>query len=164
MCRALLLLGLLLCAAHAQSARGHHPKDPAGSEDAQDQASCEAFSPLFPGMQRALDYWAARGVNATAIEEAGASCTGDCVQLKVYQNELYVKNYREGGETRTAAALMLVHRAVTMAAGPLPNVDVLLHSFDAGLEGWPVWGFCEREELGDAAPKFLVPGQRRRRG
>jgi hypothetical protein len=70
---------------------------------------------------------------------------------------------QEGGETRTAAALMLLHRAVTMAAAPLPNADVLLHSFDAGLEGWPVWGFCEREELGGAAPKFLVPGTRRSR-
>ena len=70
-----------------------------------------------------------------------------------------MRAFREGGETRTAAALMLVHRAVTGSSVLLPDADLLLHSFDAGMEGWPVWGFCELERLPPGvAPKFLVPG------
>ena len=82
-------------AAGGQRAGGHvNKKGPGSGEDAHGKANCEGFSPLFAGMDRAVDYWAKHGINSTTVTDAAAKCTGDCVHIKIYENQIYIKAFK----------------------------------------------------------------------
>lgn len=74
---------------------------------------------------------------------------------------MYIKDFKPGVETRTEAALMLVHQAVVNSARPLPNIDAVLFSWDfSGMSSNAIWTFNEPAN-NTAPPKFLVPGELR---
>lgn len=80
--------------------------------------------------------------------------------LQIHDNHMYVKDFKTGFETRTEAALMLVHDAVINSAKPLPNIDAVLFTWDfSGITNkgnHAIWTFNEPMDTSD--PKFLVPG------
>jgi hypothetical protein len=81
--------------------------------------------------------------------------------LQVYDNHMYVQAFKKGFETRTEAALMLVHDAVINSGRPLPNIDAVLFSWDfSGITdkgNHAIWTFNEPMNISE--PKFLVPGE-----
>jgi hypothetical protein len=71
---------------------------------------------------------------------------------------MYIMDYKTGWETRTEAAIMLVHQAVVTSDRPLPNVDAVIVTGDyAGVSTHAIWAFCEPLSS-ELPPKFLVPG------
>lgn len=74
------------------------------------------------------------------------------LRVLIYNNRLYIKDYRQSDFTRTQSTLALLQQSLTSAREPLPNVE-----FCIGLEDWPGRGKFGLDRSPDDEEVWLLP-------
>ena len=79
--------------------------------------TCKAEFPLlYPQLSDNVDAWKAKGgISHSDIEEAARTCVGNwgMARVVIRDGQLYLRQVREGGESRISALLHLLHTALT---------------------------------------------------
>lgn len=74
------------------------------------------------------------------------------LRLKIYNNRLYIKSYRQSDFTRTQATLALLQQSIITAREPLPNVE-----FCVGVQDWPGKGKFGLDRPPEVEDVWLMP-------
>jgi hypothetical protein len=108
------------------------------------QAICKPYSPLYTDAVSTHDDYILRGgIFPSDLVASKAQCDvyGQCLQIKLYDMNLYVGNVSNCFQSRGESLLMNLERAVEQARMEgeiLPNFDVYLSCEDKP-EGWNPW-------------------------
>lgn len=86
--------------------------------------------------------------------EWAAQCTQECVVVKVYKGQLYIKKALKGYETRLEATIMLLQKAVEQFGASMPNFDAVLDLGDHP-KPFPFWAYTAWRPSPE--PSFLIP-------
>nr|XP_031863812.1 uncharacterized protein CI109_000454 [Kwoniella shandongensis]KAA5530884.1 hypothetical protein CI109_000454 [Kwoniella shandongensis] len=107
----------------------------------------------FPDLYREADraqrlYKKRGGITKEMVEEAEKD-NGNA-RLVILNNKLFVKTYKGGINTRTQAAMAQVHRTVMTSPEPLPDIEFVIQTSDAGNGKYPHFALdreAEQEEI-----------------
>ncbi|KAK9899146.1 hypothetical protein P389DRAFT_140326 [Cystobasidium minutum MCA 4210] len=97
------------------------------------QGQCMTFFPgLYAEADRAAQYWADRGGVTLETFQAVAAKHEGATRILIYDNELYILHYGGSINSRMAAALAMINSAVLTSTEIIPNIEIILHTADAG--------------------------------
>ncbi|WRT68767.1 uncharacterized protein IL334_005747 [Kwoniella shivajii] len=115
------------------SAYNLSPPDPSESENrhlSQDQC-IERYPKLYHEADRAKAWYHARkGISKRMVDEAETD--GGNARLVILNNKLFVKAFNGGINTRTQAVIAAVYATLLTSPEPLPDVDFVVQTSDAG--------------------------------
>ncbi|SNX84763.1 uncharacterized protein MEPE_03472 [Melanopsichium pennsylvanicum] len=90
------------------------------------EATCRTEFPLFfPQLEQNLAAWKAKGgISYTHLDEAARTCATNwgMARVVIRDGQLFLRQVREGGESRTSALLHLLHTAVTSDPSSIPSL------------------------------------------
>nr|XP_018999118.1 uncharacterized protein I203_08319 [Kwoniella mangroviensis CBS 8507]OCF62579.1 hypothetical protein I203_08319 [Kwoniella mangroviensis CBS 8507] len=123
-----------------------NPPDPAQSENRHlDQAQCmERYPKLYHEADRARKWYQSKGGITKAMVDLSETDSGNA-RLVILNNRLYVKGFYGGINTRTQAAMAAVYGALLTSTEPLPDIDFVIQTSDAGSGSHPRFAL-DREE------------------
>ncbi|KIS70076.1 uncharacterized protein UMAG_10184 [Mycosarcoma maydis] len=135
------------------------------------EATCKAEFPLlFPQIQDNVAAWQAKGgISYTDLDQAARTCAGNwgMARIVIRDGQLFLRQVREGGESRISALLHLVHTAVTTdpssftSADDPSNTGVELVLSEADKDASPtsdaVWVLSKRTSEPKSKGTWLLP-------
>ncbi|WVQ79560.1 hypothetical protein IAT38_001659 [Cryptococcus sp. DSM 104549] len=87
--------------------------------------------------------WYKKGITKDMVDAAEEEGNA---RLVILNNQLYVKAFKGGINTRTQAAIAAVHRTVLTSTEPLPDVDFVIQTSDGGGGEHPHFVLCRTAE------------------
>ena len=134
------------------------------------EATCKAEFPLlFPQLDANVAAWKAKGgIRYRDVEEAARSCVGNwgMARVVIRDGQLYLRQVREGGESRISALLHLLHTAVVSEPSSFSSntstpagVELVLSEADkdASPTSDAVWVLSKRISEDAAKGTWLLP-------
>ena len=103
-----------------------------------DEATCRAEFPLlYPQLEANAAAWRAKGgINHRDLDEAARTCVGNwgMARVVIRDGQLFLRQVREGGESRISALLHLLHTAVTTQPSSFTTTTNATASLGGGIE------------------------------
>jgi hypothetical protein len=166
------VLFVVVCMLFTTSTLVHEPSTPSPfafrSSAAKRPSICTGYNPLYADAIRTQEtYLQCGGIHASDLATSKAQCDvhGQCIQVKLFDMNLYIGNVSSCYESRAQSLLMNLNIAVEQARMEgeiLPNMDVYLSCADRPADGTPaVWYISKSTDNVNAANgrdnPFLMP-------
>ncbi|ODN77289.1 hypothetical protein L198_08024 [Cryptococcus wingfieldii CBS 7118] len=105
------------------------------------QQQCrDTYPDLYLEADRAHDWYKAKGgITRSMVDQAEKEANA---RLVIHQNQLFVKVYKGGINTRTQAVIAGVYAGILTSPEPLPDVEFVVQTSDAGAGKSPIFALC----------------------